>query len=53
MSNRKQKLAHMRAAGYEDDRKKWMRLFTENRIGRAAAEEAWEAGRMKREREAK
>ncbi len=38
-------IGHMRVAGCEDDRKAWMRLYAENKISLAVAEEAWRTGR--------
>lgn len=37
-------LAYMRIAGYHDDRATFTRLYIENRIGRARANEAFRAG---------
>lgn len=38
-------LGHMRVAGCENDRKAWTRLYAENKISIAMAEEAWREGR--------
>lgn len=37
-------IAHMRIAGYHADQKSWLRLFVDNRIGRAVADEAYRKG---------
>lgn len=44
-SKRELVLGHMRVAGYENDRKAWTRLYVENKISLAVAEEAWRNGR--------
>lgn len=41
-------LEAMRLAGFENDRGRWMRLYIENPIGRAAADEAWAKGERQR-----
>jgi hypothetical protein len=38
-------LEHMRIAGIENDEKKWMRLYTENKISYQVARDAWNRGR--------
>ena len=37
-------LAHIRIAGYHDDQRARVRLFVENRVSKAAADEAWRSG---------
>lgn len=44
-SKRELALGHMRVAGHENDRKAWMRLYAENKISLAVAEDAWRNGR--------
>ena len=43
-SKRELAIARLRIAGYDDDRKTWMRTYVENRIGYAVAQEAWQQG---------
>lgn len=42
--SRAQVLAAMRVAGYHNDTRSFCRLYTENRISRAAADKEWQAG---------
>ena len=42
---RKKALDLIRAAGAQDDRKAFVRLYVENRISRAAADKAWLEGK--------
>ena len=46
--NRTNLLNHMRFAGYHDDKSKFYRLFVENRVSRAASDEAWIAGKQQK-----
>lgn len=43
-SQRELTLAHLRIAGYDNDRAAWTRLYVENRISYAVAKKAWEDG---------
>lgn len=52
-SKRELVLGHMRVAGHENDRKAWMRLYTENKISLAVAEDAWRNGRAAAMRDSK
>lgn len=42
---RKQVLACLKVAGATDDRKTWMRLYVENRVSIAVANQQWREGR--------
>lgn len=42
-------MAHLRIAGYHDDRAAWTRLYVENRVSYAAAKRAWAAGKLARD----
>lgn len=43
---RKDALAHIKVAGYHEDSKAAMRIYTENRISYAAYSDAYAAGRQ-------
>ena len=45
---REQLIGHLRAAGYHGDRARFTRLYGENRIAIARAQEAFESGRLMR-----
>lgn len=42
---RKAVIAALRVAGYHADTTAWVRLYVENRISKAVADEAWASGR--------
>lgn len=44
----KDTVTRMEAAAYHNDRKRWMRLYVENRISYGKASTAWESGSRKR-----
>lgn len=48
-SQRELTLAHMRIAGYDNDRASWTRLLIENKISYAVAKQAWADGVRMRE----
>lgn len=48
MNKREQALTHMRRAGYDGDRKAWLRLYCENRISRESAEYAYQRGERRK-----
>ena len=41
-------LSHIRVAGYHDDLKAFCRLYVENRISKAVADKAYNAGRKQK-----
>lgn len=41
-------LAALRVAGYHDDVRAWVRLYTENRVSRQVANEQWQLGKRMR-----
>jgi hypothetical protein len=43
-------LAALRVAGYHNDQRTRVRLFTENRISREAADKAWATGQVQRQK---
>ena len=44
-TTRKAALQILRAAGADNNRPQWLRVYVENRISLAAANEAWQQGR--------
>jgi hypothetical protein len=53
MTKRETALSPMRAAGYENDRHAWTRLYVENRVGFDSATRAWLEGRRRAKEDGK
>lgn len=53
LTKRETALSLMRIAGYENDIRKWTRLYIENAVSLRAANEAWRLGRERAKSEGK